>query len=142
MHQHRFGLIVGVVRHGNRLAVLGERHFEQEAVTHLPRRFFEREFVMAGKRRDVARFDRVGQVPVLRDVAHEVRIGLRFVAAQLMIEMSDVQPQIKFRSERAQRVQQAQRIGSARHADDNRRAAREQIVFGDEAAKTRQEDPS
>ena len=68
---------------------------------------------------------------MLRDVTHEVGIGLRFVAAQLMIEMGDVQTQIEFRGERVQRVQQAQRIGSARHADDDRRAAGEQIVFGD-----------
>jgi len=56
-----------------------------------------------------------------------------------MIEMSNVQPQVKFRSERVQRVKQAQRIDPARDADDDRRAGRQQIVFGDEAAKTRQE---
>ena len=104
MHEHRLGLVVGVMRHGNGLAVLSERHFEQETVSHLSRRFFQGELVMTGKLRDITRCDRVRQIPLLRDVAHKVRIGLRFVAAQLMIEMSDVQSQIKFWSERVQRV--------------------------------------
>ena len=72
-------------------------------------------------------------------VAHEVRIGLRCCSAQLMIEVRDMQLPLVGGRERMQGVEQAQRIGSARHADNDQRAAWKQIVAGDKAVKVRQE---
>ena len=56
-----------------------------------------------------------------------------------MVEMRDVQIDAELAAQCDQRVEQAQRIGAAGYADDERFAAREQIMPQDGAANLRQD---
>jgi len=87
MHQHTFGLIVGVMRDGDGIAANPLRDLGQKAIAHLARGFFDGKLFTPGVGRHITRLDRAGQPPFASQLRHERCIFIGIHLAQLVVEM-------------------------------------------------------
>ena len=100
-HQKRFGLIAHRVACGDAVSAARARDAEQEAITNLARRLFDATTRRLRRRAHVGFVNGHGQAQTLGQSPHELRVGVRIRAAQLVVEMRDVRPAMRAITPRA-----------------------------------------
>jgi hypothetical protein len=120
MHEHAFGLVVGVVAHGDALGPSLLSHLSQESVAGATGRLLQRELFLPGQSGHVTGPDGTGQSPLLSQPGHESSVSIRFTGTYPVVQMSYVQFDAVLAAQAVQDVQQTQRIGAAGDADDHR----------------------
>ena len=119
MHQDGFGLVVGIVSHCDGAGRLGLRHASQEAVPSAPGSLLQRQTMLVCQGSNVATLDMTGQHPLARGGPDKVGIGVGICPPKSVVQVGDDEREPVLCPEPAQQVEQAQRIGAARHADDH-----------------------
>jgi hypothetical protein len=90
VHQDGFDMVVKGVPHHHGLSIDGFGNIGQEIVAHFARRLFQREALAPLVGFYVALFHGGWQTQPLRQAGNITGIGVRFVTAQLVIEMGNV----------------------------------------------------
>ena len=121
-HQHGLGLVVrGMAerdaRRSDAVGARGERRVARGACRGL-----ERPAAFDGHRDDVD-----GNAEPLAEPAHDLGVA-RGIGTQPVVHMERVEPEAPRRGERSERVQERDRVGAARHGDQDTFAAREHRV--------------
>ncbi|MEJ2210958.1 MAG: hypothetical protein P8129_18225 [Anaerolineae bacterium] len=107
MHQHRLGLVVGVVAHGEDPGARPARHAGQEGIAGAAGGLLHRQALPLGQGRHVGVLQVEGQAPIGRQGPHERRVGVGLGPAQPMVQVSHVQVQIPAGPQPVEQVQQA-----------------------------------
>ncbi len=118
MHQHGLTLIVGVVSYGDARGACGSRDLGQEGIAHATRRFLDGQFAFAGNGGHIARFHRARDAPAGSQVGHEPGVGVGVGPANEVIQVGGVYLDAQLVATVPQQMEQTERIGPARHADD------------------------
>ncbi len=131
MHQHRLGLIIGVVTDGDDPRANVARRPAEEGVAHAARRLLDCQALALGDGGQIDLLHSAWEAPIRRQLSDEgrVRIGVR--APNPVMKMGNVQGQIQRRGQSPQKMQERHRIGAAGDAHDDRRAGGEQVMGRD-----------
>ncbi len=119
MHQHRLGLVIGVVAHCDFVRTDLPGHPRQECVAHAPGGLLEGQPVCAGQRRHVLPLDRDRQAPLRGERCDEVGVGVGVGTARTVVQVGHVEPEVIFLAQAQQDVEQTERIWPAGDADDH-----------------------
>ena len=128
VHEHGLRLVVGVVPHGDGAGADAPGDARQEPVASLARRLFRGDAGRRGQGGHIRPLHGAVQSPGRGRLGHEGGVGVRFGAADAMMEVGHVKLQIVLGLQLAQDVQQAEGIGAARNPHHDPLARGPQVV--------------
>jgi hypothetical protein len=130
MHEHGFGLVVGVVTDGDGIRTDVVGYSCQESIACVTSRFFLAQLELGRQGADIDLVDGPRETPRFSQPADKARIGTGLGAAQSMIQVSDMEREIKL-IKTAEDLEQTKGIWPARNPDDDGVAPAQQIVYLD-----------
>ena len=123
-----FGLIVAGVRGGHAVeAMIGGSALEK-IVAGAASGGFERKTMQRGQRGDIAGFDDGVEGELRGERSDELRLGVGFSSAEMVVEVQDEQDDAEFGGEFGQRPQQGHRIRTAADGDADAFAGPDQTM--------------
>jgi hypothetical protein len=128
MHEDRLGLVVGVVPDGDGCGAHPARHLSQEGISHPPSGLFHSDTFLSRERRDVGPIDGAIQPPGGSGGLDEGGIRCSILTTQAVMQVGDVQVKLEGCPQVQEKVQQAEGIGAAGHADHDLVSGCQQFV--------------